>query len=157
MVQFYHKLTKNLPSIWLGTFWSNWGYILKELVSWFRPIYTHFSRSLLSHATFLILSTLSSWHTCPHILSRTQVLLTKISQTCQSIRDIEKKRKQLAFRRTSNTSMSTTSCSNLRGHSNLHPDTGDEGVRATLRPTVFQAWALFCTLRIGHSWATKHE
>ena len=35
----------------------------------------------------------------------------------------------------------------------IHPQT----VRATLRPTVFQAWALFCTLRIGHSWATKHE
>ena len=52
-------------------------------------------------------------------LSRTQVFLTKISQTCQSIHDIKKTRKQLAFHQISNTSKRTTSCSSWRGHSNL--------------------------------------
>ena len=65
----------------------------------------------------------------PSPLSRTQVLLTKISQTCQSIRDIKRRRKQLAFRQTSNTSKSITSCSNQQGHSNLHSGTDDEGGR----------------------------
>ena len=62
-------------------------------------------------------------------LSRTQVLLTKISQTCQSIRNIKKTRKQLGFHRTSNTSKRTTSCSSQRGHSILHSGTGDEDGR----------------------------
>ena len=59
------------------------------------------------------------------LLSRTQVLLTKISQTCQSIRDIKKVRKQLVFHRTSNTLRGTTSCSNPPDHSNPHSSTSD--------------------------------
>ena len=62
-------------------------------------------------------------------VSRTQVLLTKISQTCQSVRDIKKRRKQLGFHRTSNTSKRTTSCSSQRGHNILHSSTGDEDGR----------------------------
>ena len=58
-------------------------------------------------------------------VSRTQVLLTKISQTCQSIRDMKKTRKQLVFHGTSNTSKGITSCSSPQGHSILHPSTGD--------------------------------
>ena len=52
-----------------------------------------------------------------------------ISQTCQSIHDIKRTRKQLGFHKTSNSSERTTSCSSQRGHSNLHPDTGDEDDR----------------------------
>ena len=62
-------------------------------------------------------------------MSRTQVLLTKISQTCQNIRDIKKTRKQLVFHQTGDTSKCTTSCSSQQGHSNLHSSTGDEGGR----------------------------
>ena len=40
MVQFYHKLTKNLPSIWLGTFWSNW-WVLFERTRSVRSKSTH--------------------------------------------------------------------------------------------------------------------
>ena len=64
-----------------------------------------------------------------HTLSRTQVLLTKISQTCQSIRDIKEGRKQLAFHRTSNTSNRTTSSSSPPDHNNPHSSTGDGGAR----------------------------
>ena len=60
-------------------------------------------------------------------LSRTQVLLTKISQTCQSIHDMKKSRKQLAFHQTSNTLKNMTSCSNPPTHSNPHSSTGGRG------------------------------
>ena len=66
-------------------------------------------------------------------MSRTQVLLTKISQTCQSIRNMRKTREQLAFHRTNNTSNRTTSCSSQQGHSSLHSGTGDEGGRDIAR------------------------
>ena len=62
-------------------------------------------------------------------LSRTQVLLTKISQTCQSVRDIKKRREQLAFHKTSNTQKRTTSYPNPLSHSTPHSDTGDRGDR----------------------------
>ena len=64
-----------------------------------------------------------------HKLSRTQVLLTKISQTCQSVRDIKGRRKQLAFYRTSNTLKRTTSYSSPPNHSSPHSSTGDGGAR----------------------------
>ena len=51
------------------------------------------------------------------------------SQTCQSIQDIKKMRKQLAFYKTSNTSKRTTSCSNPPGHSSPHSSTGDGGAQ----------------------------
>ena len=56
-------------------------------------------------------------------------MLTRISQTCQSIHDIKKTRKQLAFHQTSNTLKSTTSCSNPPNHSSPHSSTGDGGAR----------------------------
>ena len=62
------------------------------------------------------------------LLSRTQVLLTKISQTCQSVRDIRKRREQLAFHKTSNTLKRTTSYPNPPDHSSPHSSIGDEGV-----------------------------
>ena len=62
-------------------------------------------------------------------MSRTQVLLTKISQTCQDVRDIKERRKRLVFYKTSNTLKSTTSCSNPPIHSSPHSSTGAEGAR----------------------------
>ena len=62
-------------------------------------------------------------------VSRTQVLLTKISQTCQSIRNIKKRKEQLAFHRTSNTLKRTTSYSIPPDHSIPHSSTGDGGVQ----------------------------
>ena len=56
-----------------------------------------------------------------------QVLLTKISQTCRSIRDMKRTRNKLAFHKTSNTLKGITSCSNQRAHSTPHLDTGDGG------------------------------
>ena len=69
----------------------------------------------------------SSIHGC--ILPRTQVLLTKISQTCQSVRDIKERRKQLVFHRTSKTFKRTTSYSNPPDHNSPHSSTGGGGVR----------------------------
>ena len=63
------------------------------------------------------------------LVSRTQVLLTKISQTCQSVRDIKKRRKQLEFHKTSNTFKHTTSCSNPPNHNSPYSSTGDGGAR----------------------------
>ena len=61
-------------------------------------------------------------------VSRTQVLLTKISQACQSIRDMKGARNKLAFHKTSNTLKRTTSCSSRRAHNNPHSGTGGGGV-----------------------------
>ena len=58
-----------------------------------------------------------------------QVLLTKISQTCQSIRDMKRTRKGLAFCQTSTTTDDVTSPSNWGGHSTPHSDTSDWGSR----------------------------
>ena len=62
-------------------------------------------------------------------MSRTQVLLTKISQTCQSVRDIKERKKQLAFHRTSNTFKRTTSYSNPPDHNSPYSSTGGGGAR----------------------------
>ena len=62
-------------------------------------------------------------------MSRTQVLLTKISQTCQSVQDMKERKKQLAFHRTSNTLKRTTSYSSPPNHSSPHSSTGDGGAR----------------------------
>ena len=62
-------------------------------------------------------------------LSRTQVSLTKISQTCQSVRDIKKRKEPLAFHKTSNTLKRTTSYSNPPGRSSPHSSTDDGGAR----------------------------
>ena len=66
---------------------------------------------------------------CGSSLSRTQVLLTKISQTCQDIRDIKKRRKQLVFHKTSNTFKRTTSYSSPPIHNSPHSSTGGGGAR----------------------------
>ena len=57
------------------------------------------------------------------------MLLTKISQTCQSVRDINERRKQLEFHKTSNTFKRTTSCSSPPNHNSPHSNTGDGGAR----------------------------
>ena len=55
-------------------------------------------------------------------------MLTKISQTCQSVRDIKERKEQLAFHRTSNTLKRTASYSSPPNHSNPHSSTGGGGV-----------------------------
>ena len=62
-------------------------------------------------------------------VSRTQVLPTKISQTCESVRDIKKRKEQLAFHKTSNTPKRTTSCPSPLNRSTPHSGTGDGGDR----------------------------
>ena len=69
------------------------------------------------------------WTTYHGDMSRTQDLFTKISQTCQSVRDIKERRKQLAFHKTSNTFKCTTSYSNPPDHNSPHSSTGDGGAR----------------------------
>ena len=61
-------------------------------------------------------------------MSRTQVLLTKISQTCQSVRDMKRRKEQLAFHQTSNASKRTASYPNLQVHNSPHSSTGGGGV-----------------------------
>ena len=84
--------------------------------------YEHFTKEDRGHITVIP-------NTLYRHMSQTQVLLTKISQTCQSIRDIKKGRKQLAFHKTSNTSKGITSCSSPQGHITPHSSTGDEDGR----------------------------
>ena len=61
------------------------------------------------------------------LVSRTQVFLTKISQTCQDVQDIKKKRKQLVFHKSSNTFERTTSYSSPPTHNSPHSSTGGGG------------------------------
>ena len=62
-----------------------------------------------------------------YTVSRKQVLLTKILQTCQSIRNIKKTRKGLAFHQTNTTTNNVASPSNLRAHSSPHSNISDGG------------------------------
>ena len=64
-----------------------------------------------------------------NVVSRTQVLLTKISQTCQDVRDIKKRKKQLVFHQTSNTFEHATSYSSPPIHNSPHSSTGGGGAR----------------------------